>query len=82
MELDGWLEPSYDDSSWSQAELPEAPYGKLTAQPNPNIEIQDIVKPVSIKQLSGGRFILDMGQNMVGWLQVKARMERGDSLVQ
>lgn len=80
MELDGWLDPSYDDSSWPQAELPEPPYGKLTAQPNPNIEIQDMVKPISIKQLSGGRFILDMGQNMVGWLQVKARLERGDTL--
>lgn len=80
MELGGWLDPSFDDSTWHQAEAAEAPYGKLTPQPNPNIAIQDFVKPVSIKSLSEGRYILDMGQNMVGWLQVKARMSAGDTL--
>ena len=79
-ELDGWLDASYDDSAWPQAELPEAPYGELKAQPNPNIEIQDIVKPVSLNPLSEGRYILDMGQNMVGWLQVKVKMHEGDTL--
>lgn len=79
-ELDGWLDASYDDSAWPQAELPEAPYGEIKAQPNPNIEIQDIVKPVSLSPLSEGRYILDMGQNMVGWLQVKVRMHEGDTL--
>lgn len=80
MELGGWLDASYDDSGWSAAELTEAPAGVLTSQPNPNIEIQDIVKPVSLSALPGGRYILDMGQNMVGWLQVKARMSEGDTL--
>jgi len=80
MELDGWTEASYDDSAWGQAEYADRPYGELTAQPNPNIEIQDIVKPVSITPISGGRYILDMGQNMVGWLQFKARLNEGDSL--
>ena len=80
MELDGWLDASYEDSAWQQAELPEAPYGKLTAQPNPNIEIQDVVKPVSVNPIPDGRFILDMGQNMVGWLQVKVKMHEGDTL--
>lgn len=80
MELDGWLEAGYDDSAWSSAEAAEAPLGKLTAQPNPNIEVQDIVRPVSVTPLEGGRYILDLGQNMVGWLQVKARLNEGDTL--
>lgn len=80
MELDGWLEADYDDSAWSSAEAAEAPRGKLTAQPNPNIEIQDIVRPIGVTSLDGGRYILDMGQNMVGWLQVKARLNEGDTL--
>lgn len=81
MELDGWLDPSYDDSEWPQAALQEAPYGKLTAQPNPNIEVQDIVKPVSVSPLPDGRYIVDMGQNMVGWLQVKVEIHEGDTLL-
>ena len=79
-ELDGWLCPDYDDSSWAQAELADKPWGELTAQPNPNIEIQDIVKPVSITAISGGRYILDMGQNMVGWLQARFCLDAGDTL--
>ena len=80
MEADGWTEPGFDDSSWPQVELADPPRGELVAQPNPNIEIQDKLKPVSISPLSGGRYILDMGQNMVGWLRVTARMCEGDTL--
>ena len=80
-EFDGWLLSSYDDSAWRQAELADPPTGKLTAQPNPNIEIQDVVKPVGINTLSRGRYILDMGQNMVGWLSVKAALHEGDTLL-
>ena len=80
MELDGWALPDYDDSSWPQAEPADKPWGELTPQPNPNIEIQDIVKPVSITARPDGRYILDMGQNMVGWLQVRVRLTEGDTL--
>ena len=80
MEQEGWLDASFNDSAWSLAEKADAPLGKLIPQPNPNIEVQDFVKPVSISPLNGGRYILDMGQNMVGWLQVRASMSRGDTL--
>ena len=79
-ELDGWLRSDYDDSSWAQAELADRPWGELMAQPNPNIEIQDIVKPISITARPDGKYILDMGQNMVGWLQVRVRLNEGDTL--
>ena len=80
MEQEGWLDASFNDSAWSLAEKADAPLGKLIPQPNPNIEVQDFVKPVSISPLNGGRYILDMGQNMVGWLRVRASMSRGDTL--
>ena len=58
----------------------DAPGGRLVLQPNPNIAVQDIVKPVSITKTDHG-CILDMGQNMVGRLQIKARgLQRGDTL--
>ncbi|HCM20866.1 MAG TPA: hypothetical protein DIC46_08870, partial [Porphyromonadaceae bacterium] len=68
LELPDWNTAKYDDTEWLQADIMEAPGGKLTAQPNPNITVQDEITPVHITRLSDGRFILDMGQNMVGWL--------------
>ncbi|MBO7074472.1 MAG: family 78 glycoside hydrolase catalytic domain [Bacteroidales bacterium] len=68
-ELGDWTLPNYNDNSWLQAEFVTAPNGTLTPQPNPNIKIQDSLTPVSIFKKDDA-WILDMGQNMVGVLQI------------
>jgi alpha-L-rhamnosidase len=68
--MPGWNQPGFDDSTWQPADRMEVPGGKLTAQPNPNIRIQEEIKPVDINRLADGKYILDMGQNMVGWVKV------------
>ena len=70
-ELGDWTRPGYEDR-WTAAEALPAPKGVLVAQPNPNICIQDILHPVSIKEKDEGRYIIDMGQNMVGWAEITA----------
>lgn len=70
LELTGWDRAGYDDASWVQAETMEAPGGTVTAQPNPNIKVQEELTPTSITKLSDGKYILDMGQNMVGWIKI------------
>lgn len=72
-ELKGWNTAQYDDSAWKTAELMDEPQGKLVAQPNPNLTIQDTVKPIQVIARSDGKYILDMGQNMVGWLNVQLK---------
>ena len=71
-DLGDWNQADYDDSAWHQAELVEAPEGQLTAQPNPNITVMEKLKPVSLFQ-KGDKWYLDMGQNMVGFIDMKAR---------
>ena len=70
LELTGWSTTQYDDSAWKQADRMKDPGGKLHAQPNPNITIQDEIKPLSVTARADGKIIVDMGQNMVGWLGV------------
>ncbi len=77
LELSGWNMPEYDDSGWQAAETMEKPGGVLTAQPNPNLAVQDHITPVKIMKLSEKKYILDMGQNMVGWLKVKLKGKKG-----
>ena len=41
----------------------------LVAQPNEPIRIVDRLKPVAITEPKPGVYVVDMGQNMVGWLE-------------
>ena len=79
-DLGDWDKTSYDDSDWLQAELVDAPEGVLSAQPNPNITVMEKLKPVGLFQ-KGGKWYLDMGQNMVGFIDMKVRGQQpGDTI--
>ena len=79
-DLSDWNKAGYDDNAWLQAELVDAPEGELTAQPNPNITVMEKLKPVSLFQ-KGDKWYLDMGQNMVGFIDMKARGQQpGDTI--
>ena len=79
-EFTGWNNVGFDDSKWLKAEFVQEPSGVIEAQMNENMKVMNTLKPVSIKKLSGGRYILDMGQNMVGWLQIKAKGLKGKQI--
>lgn len=58
------------------------PMQLLAPQPNPNIKVQHIIKPASVFP-DGDKWIVDMGQNMVGVLEMKneeLRMKNGDTV--
>ncbi|MDR1675436.1 MAG: family 78 glycoside hydrolase catalytic domain, partial [Tannerella sp.] len=76
LELGDWTKAGYDDSAWQQAEIMDAPKGKLTAQRSPSLKVMEEIKPVSVKAVEGGRYIVDMGQNMVGYLNVKLNVKK------
>lgn len=79
-ELGKWNIAGYNDRKWLKAELVEAPEGELSAQMNDNMSIMHTIKPINIKALAPDTFIVDMGQNMVGWVQLKARGKKGDKI--
>ncbi|MBK5194616.1 MAG: glycoside hydrolase family 78 protein [Proteiniphilum sp.] len=68
--MDQWNATDFDESNWVEADIMDAPAGELTAQPNPNMRVMEEIKPIHITPLEEGKLILDMGQNMVGWLRI------------
>ena len=38
------------------------------------------IKPLSVHKLDDDKYIIDMGQNMVGWITLKVRGKRGDKV--
>lgn len=77
-ELENWSIINYNDYKWLVPQLVKAPEGKIAPQPNPAMKVMKIIKPNSIKKIKEGNFILDLGQNFAGWLQIKVRGKKGD----
>ncbi len=76
-ELPGWNIPGYDDSAWKNAVEVEPPKGMLCAQAIDPIRVTETLKPVSVTCTTPGVFVFDMGQNMVGWVRLKVKGEKG-----
>ena len=56
------------------------PMQLLAPQPNPNIKVQHLIKPQSVFPM-GDKWIVDMGQNMVGVIAVELdNMHYGDTI--
>ncbi|MDD3038565.1 glycoside hydrolase family 78 protein [Bacteroides sp.] len=80
-EMPEWDRTNFDDALWLNVESVNPPKGKLGAQLNQNIKIVETVHPVSIQSIKNGNYILDMGQNIVGWLKMKVKGNRGTQVV-
>lgn len=75
--LKGWNLPGYDDKNWKIVKTGNYNNGNLIAsEGSPVRKIQEI-KPVKIFRTPKGKLIVDMGQNMVGWLRLKASGTKG-----
>jgi alpha-L-rhamnosidase len=79
-EMAGWNNTGFNDNSWQQPQLVQAPGGRLTAQMNEPIKIMQTIKPVAITQLKPGVFIMDLGQNMVGRLEMRVKANKGQQV--
>ena len=75
MEMLGWNEVGFDDSKWMNAERTDIPQAWLRAQMTPGMKVLQRMQPASFK----GN-IVDVGQNIAGWLKVKVRGQEGDTI--
>lgn len=75
-ELDGWSMPGYGDKRWGKtAERRERT--TVTTQAGPPVRAMKEIRPIGISQPKPGVWVLDMGQNMVGWERLRVRGRRG-----
>lgn len=79
-ELNGWNKVGYQDTKWFKPELTPIPTGTLVAQMSEPIKVMQTLKPKKISELKPGTWIMDMGQNMTGWMKIKVKGKRGDKV--
>ena len=65
-----WTEPGYDDSAWQPVALLDPPGIDVIAPAGPPVRRIDEILPVEILRTPNGDTVVDLGQNMVGWVKL------------
>jgi alpha-L-rhamnosidase len=71
MRMPGWNKAGYAANGWKNAVAVRSPGGRLVAESQQPIRITQILHPIKVAQIAPGKWMFDMGQNMVGWCQIK-----------
>ncbi len=79
-EIDGWSTVEYEVEGWLQPRIEKEPTGKMVAKIVEPVRRQEVIKPISVKRDPNGVWVYDFGQNVVGWIRVKAQADRRSTL--
>jgi alpha-L-rhamnosidase len=79
-EKSGWNNIGYNDSDW--VPVTEKNYSKsvLLATQNEPVKKHETFSPVKVFTTPKGERIIDLGQNLVGWVMVKLNGKAGDTI--
>jgi alpha-L-rhamnosidase len=77
-EINGWNTIGYNDSKWSQAKTISPKLNKVSIQKMPPIRRLKELPPKRIfKSPVTGKWIVDFGQNIAGWVQISVNEKAG-----
>lgn len=77
LEIQGWSSAAFKDKDWKPVVVKECSLENLAAQSAPPVKIMTELTPVKIFTAPNGDTLVDMGQNMVGWIQLKVTGKAG-----
>jgi alpha-L-rhamnosidase len=77
LEQAGWKKTGFDDSKWKSAVVSDAPAIKLTSQITEPARVITHLDPQGVTPVANGAYIVDMGQNLVGWVTLKVKGPKG-----
>lgn len=80
LEQPGWDLPGFDDSRWKQAEEIRFDRAVLRAQTASAVREQERLPAKTLFCTPEGDLCLDFGQNMAGWIHVRAKGKAGDEI--
>ena len=81
LEKPGWDMARFSDSDWAVVKRYPASKSILVAQKNVPVQKMAEIKPVALIKTPTGETVLDMGQNMVGWVRFKAKGPKGSKVI-
>jgi hypothetical protein len=79
LEQEGWDRSGFDDKNWKQALLVKPVKGKLEAERDFPVKVNDTIEEKKISQPLPGIYVYDFGQNASGIVEVKVSGKRGQT---
>jgi alpha-L-rhamnosidase len=80
LDQDDWAKAGFNDSAWSPALVAAAPSIAVVGQVAAPVHVTETITPAAVKPLANGAYVFDMGQNMVGWVKLKASGPAGTQI--
>ncbi|MGI8950116.1 MAG: family 78 glycoside hydrolase catalytic domain [Chitinophagaceae bacterium] len=75
-----WTTSQYNDANWSSVKVQNYPMKNLIATCNEPIKKHESFKPIHIFKTPKNEQVIDFGQNLVGWVEIKLKGKAGDSI--
>ena len=79
-ELVGWDTPGYDAGTWRPVQVESFSRSNLIATENEPVRKHETFKPVEVLTTPEGDVVVDFGQNLVGWVQLRLTGTRGQKV--
>ncbi len=70
LELPGWNATGLDDSAWQKAAVFEPPHALTAAQMVEPNRVVETIKAIRVETYPQGGWVVDMGKNFTGWLDI------------
>jgi alpha-L-rhamnosidase len=80
LEKSGWSAAGFDDRDWKGVTAIDAPNVKIVAAAGPAVKKIEEVKAVKVLKTPAGDTVVDMGQNMVGWVRLRVSAPAGTTI--
>lgn len=77
LEKPGWASSGFDDNAWSGVKVVNHSKENLVAPLGPTVRKIEQMRPIKILKTPAGETVVDMGQNMVGWVRLKVQGAAG-----
>lgn len=76
-EFQGWDKPGFNDAAWTAAKKVDAPSPLLVSQNMPEIQVEKVISPISVKSFGDTLFVYDFGINHTGFTCLNIKGEKG-----
>src|SRR5438874_6178981 len=80
LEQHGWNEAGFNDTTWRSVTMLEPPKARLVAPAGPPVKAIEEITPAKVFKTPVGDTVLDMGQNMVGWIRFRVSAPAGTTM--
>lgn len=78
LEIPGWSEANFNDAGWDKVEIYSPEFlGRVTDRLSLPVLVKETITPKELLHTPAGELVLDMGQNMTGWLRFRVNEPAG-----